>query len=81
MKYVILLACCLNIFNAKATESEKIIKSKPEKIIVYTQGAQVHRNSQVNLVVVCFGCNNERGSLDFYQYMKMKNPNHGKKYF
>lgn len=50
MKYVILLACCLNIFNAKATESEKIIKSKPEKIIVYTQGAQVHRNSQVNLV-------------------------------
>lgn len=38
-------------------------------------------NSQVNLVVVCFGCNNERGSLDFYQYMKIKNPNHGKKYF
>ena len=50
MKYIILLACCLNMFNAKATESEKVIKSKPEKIIVYTQGAQVHRNSQVNLV-------------------------------
>lgn len=50
MKYVILLACCLNIFTAKAIESEKTVKSKPEKIIVYTQGAQVHRNTLVNLV-------------------------------
>lgn len=50
MKYLILLACCLNIFSAKAIESEKIVKSKPEKIIVYTQGAQVHRNTLVNLV-------------------------------
>jgi len=50
MKYVILLACCLNIFIAKAIESEKTVKSKPEKIIVYTQGAQVHRNALVNLV-------------------------------
>ena len=50
MKYVILLACCLNIFTAKAIESEKAVKSKPEKIIVYTQGAQVHRNALVNLV-------------------------------
>ena len=50
MKYLILLACCLNIFSAKAIESEKTVKSKPEKIIVYTQGAQVHRNALVNLV-------------------------------
>lgn len=50
MKYLILLACCLNIFTAKAIESEKTVKSKPEKIIVYTQGAQVHRNALVNLV-------------------------------
>ncbi len=50
MKYVILLACCLNIFTVKAIESEKTVKSKPEKIIVYTQGAQVHRNSLINLV-------------------------------
>lgn len=50
MKYVILLACCLNIFTAKAIESEKTVKSKPEKIIVYTEGAQVHRNALVNLV-------------------------------
>lgn len=50
MKYIILFACCLNIFTAKAAESEKTVKSKPEKIVVYTQGAQIHRNSQVNLV-------------------------------
>jgi hypothetical protein len=50
MKYIILLACCLNIFIANAAEAEKTIKSKPEKIVVYTQGAQIHRNSQVNLV-------------------------------
>jgi len=50
MKYIILFACYLNIFNVKATETEKNIKSKPEKIIVFTQGAQVHRNTLVNLV-------------------------------
>jgi uncharacterized protein (TIGR02231 family) len=33
-----------------ATDTEKNIKSKPEKIIVYMQGAQVHRMSTVNLV-------------------------------
>jgi 5-methylcytosine-specific restriction endonuclease McrA len=38
-------------------------------------------NAQVNLVVVCFDCNNERGSLDFYDYMKIKNPNNPNKYF
>ena len=50
MKTILILALCLNIFNAKAIETEKTIKSKPEKIIVYTQGAQVHRNTLVNLV-------------------------------
>ena len=50
MKTILMLALCLNIFNAKAIETEKTIKSKPEKIIVYTQGAQVHRNTLVNLV-------------------------------
>jgi uncharacterized protein (TIGR02231 family) len=33
-----------------ATDTKKNIKSKPEKIIVYMQGAQVHRLSTVNLV-------------------------------
>lgn len=49
MKNLIILAFCLNIFNAKAAETEKTVKSKPEKIVVYTQGAQVHRNASVNL--------------------------------
>ncbi len=50
MKNVLLLAFtfCLAIINA--TEAEKIIKSKPEKIIVYTQGAQVHRNTTTTLL-------------------------------
>lgn len=50
MKKLIILAFCLNIFSAKAAETEKQVKSKPEKIVVYTQGAQVHRNASVNLV-------------------------------
>lgn len=50
MKRMIIIALCLNIFNAKATETEKLLKSKPDKIVVYTQGAQVHRSSAVNLV-------------------------------
>ena len=49
MKNLIILAFCLTIFNAKAAETEKVVKTKPEKIIVYTQGAQVHRNASVNL--------------------------------
>ncbi len=50
MKHLVILALFLNIVSAKATETEKVIKSKPEKIIVYTQGAQVHRSMATNLV-------------------------------
>lgn len=50
MKHLVILALFLNIVSAKATETEKVIKSKPEKIIVYTQGAQVHRSIAANLV-------------------------------
>ncbi len=50
MKSLLILALCLTIVKANATETEKTIKSKPEKIIVYTQGAQVHRNTLVSLV-------------------------------
>ena len=50
MKRMIIIAFCLTIFNAKATETEKLLKSKPDKIVVYTQGAQVHRSTNVNLV-------------------------------
>lgn len=48
MKHLILIALCLNILSIKATETEKTIKTKPEKIIVYTQGAQIHRNAVVS---------------------------------
>jgi len=50
MKQLVILALFLNIVSAKATETEKVIKSKPEKIVVYTQGAQIHRSIAANLV-------------------------------
>lgn len=50
MKHLVILALFLNIVSAKATEIEKVIKSKPEKIVVYTQGAQIHRSVAANLV-------------------------------
>ena len=50
MKHVVILALCLTIVKAYASDVEKNIKTKPEKIIVYMQGAQVHRNTPVNLV-------------------------------
>ncbi len=31
-------------------------------------------NTQVNLVVVCFDCNNERGNMKFIDYLRKKNP-------
>ena len=31
-------------------------------------------NCQVNLMVCCKDCNNERGNMEFNQYLKMKNP-------
>ena len=37
----------LLVLNTKAMETEKVIKSKPEKITVYLQGAQVFRTSTV----------------------------------
>ncbi len=50
MKSLLIFVFCLTIVKANAAETDKTIKSKPEKIIVYTQGAQVHRNTLVNLV-------------------------------
>jgi uncharacterized protein (TIGR02231 family) len=50
MKSLLIFVFCLTIVKANAAETEKTIKSKPEKIIVYTQGAQIHRNTLVNLV-------------------------------
>ena len=50
MKKIILFALSLYIGQLKASETEKNIKTKPEKIIVYTQGAQIHRSSNIQLV-------------------------------
>lgn len=44
-----LAALCLLAFNASAADSEKILRSKPEKVTVYLQGAQVFRNSTVSI--------------------------------
>lgn len=49
MKTLILPLVMFSVFSLKAVDSEKIVKSKPEKIIVYTQGAQVHRSVNVTL--------------------------------
>lgn len=31
-------------------------------------------NAQVNLMICCFDCNNQRGDLDFKDYLRIKNP-------
>lgn len=49
MKKLLLSLFTLSIVSVSATETEKIVKSKPEKIIVYTQGAQIHRSMAVTL--------------------------------
>jgi 5-methylcytosine-specific restriction endonuclease McrA len=35
-------------------------------------------NSQVNLMVCCFDCNNERGNTEFNKFLKYKNPKYKK---
>src|ERR1700739_3602100 len=42
------IACM--IFQAKANETEKAVKTNPEKVIVYKNGAQIFRQVQTNLV-------------------------------
>ena len=42
MKQSLIFAFCLTILSSIAGEVEKTIKTKPEKIIVYTQGVQIH---------------------------------------
>ena len=49
-----------------------------DHIIPISQGGN---NSQVNLVVCCKYCNNERGSMNFKEYLKLKRPSHQIKFF
>lgn len=37
-------------------------------------------NAQINLVVVCFDCNNGRGNLEFSEFMRIKNPGRKSKF-
>jgi uncharacterized protein (TIGR02231 family) len=46
---IIPVMVCL-FLNAKANEAEKTVKTKPEKVIVYKNGAQIFRQTQTNLV-------------------------------
>lgn len=45
--------------------------STTDHIIPISSGGN---NCQVNLIVCCFDCNNERGNLHFNEYLKIKNP-------
>lgn len=50
MKKIIALVLSITAFYTKATEIEKQVKTKPDKIVVFTQGAQVHRNAVVSVI-------------------------------
>ena len=60
--------------------SENLIddNATTDHIIPISEGGS---NAQINLVVTCFSCNNERGNADFYKYLKIKNPSYKGKFF
>jgi hypothetical protein len=53
--------------------NQKLTKTNitTDHIIPLSKGGN---NCQVNLVACCTKCNNERGNMDFYEYLKLKNP-------
>ncbi len=53
--------------------NQKLTKTNitTEHIIPLSKGGN---NCQVNLIACCLKCNNERGNMDFYKYLKLKNP-------
>jgi hypothetical protein len=51
MKTQLILSAMVCLFlNTRANEAEKTLKTKPEKVIVYKNGAQIFRQTQTNLV-------------------------------
>lgn len=60
--------------DAKCIYCEKSLNEEnatTDHIIPICEGGN---NTQVNLMVSCFDCNNERGSTNFFDYLKLKNP-------
>ena len=60
--------------NAKCLYCNKRVTSKngtTDHIIPISKGGN---NCQVNLIVCCFDCNNERGDMHFEDYLRLKNP-------
>jgi len=60
-KKAICLYCNQKVNNENATT---------DHIVPISKGGN---NCQVNLVVTCFDCNNQRGDMDFHDYLKIKN--------
>lgn len=59
--------------NARCIYCEKKLNdtnATTDHIIPISEGGN---NAQINLVVVCFDCNNERGNMKFEQYLRTKN--------
>jgi hypothetical protein len=59
---------------AKCIYCEKALNefnATTDHIIPISEGGN---NAQINLVVVCFDCNNQRGNMEFKQYLRIKNP-------
>jgi hypothetical protein len=59
--------------DARCIYCEKKLTEKTattDHIIPISKGGN---NCQINLVVVCFGCNNERGDIEFKDYLRIKN--------
>lgn len=64
--------------NVKCLYCEKrVTKSNAttDHIVPISKGGN---NCQVNLIVCCFDCNNERGDMKFTEYLKLKNSKYKK---
>ena len=62
----------------KCIYCEKILTDQnatSDHIIPISKGGN---NTQINLIVCCQPCNNERGDVDFNDYLKKKNPKYKK---
>jgi 5-methylcytosine-specific restriction endonuclease McrA len=59
---------------AKCIYCEKCLdesNATTDHIIPISEGGN---NCQVNLLICCFDCNNQRGNMEFKQYLRIKNP-------